>query len=146
MTYLVNGLSLNEEYEGSAVNIRMRGRKVYEYALRKVPALIKRVIDKNGTDIKDIKKILLHQANAKMDHAMIERLFKLYNIKEYPESVAPMTVQKFGNSSVATVPTMYDLIIRHQLGGHRFHPGDSIIFGSVGAGMNINAILYKFPT
>lgn len=146
MTYLVNGLSLKEDYKGSAVNIRMRGRKVYEYALRKVPALVKRVIEKGDTDIRDIKKVLLHQANAKMDHAMIERLFKLYNISEIPKSVAPMTVQKFGNSSVATVPTMFDLIERKQLGEHRFHPGDSIVFGSVGAGMNINAILYRFPS
>ena len=122
----------------------MRGRKVYEYALRKVPALIKRVIDNADMDVESIRKILLHQANAKMDHAMIERLFRLYNINEVPKDVAPMTVQKFGNSSVATVPTMFDLIAKKQLGNHEFHAGDHIVMGSVGAGMNINAILYKF--
>lgn len=143
MTYLTNDKSLKEDYEGSQVNIKMRGRKVYEYALRKVPALIKRVIDNSETDIADIKKVLLHQANAKMDHAMIERLFKLYNISEVPHNVAPMTVQKFGNSSVATVPTMYDLIVKKQLGTHEFNSGDHIVLGSVGAGMNINAIVYK---
>lgn len=145
MTYLLNDKSLKENYEGSKINIKMRGRKVYEYALRKVPALMKRVIDNSGLTISDIQKVLLHQANAKMDHAMIQRLFKLYNISEVPAQIAPMTVQKFGNSSVATVPTMYDLISKRQLEGHAFHPGDNIVFGSVGAGMNINAIVYKIP-
>lgn len=145
MAFLTNDESLNADYEGSKVNIKMKGRKVYEYALRKVPALIKRTIDKSGFSITDIDKILLHQANAKMDHAMIQRLFKLYGQKEVPDDIAPMTVQMFGNSSVATIPTMYDLISKHQLGNHKFHPGNNLVFGSVGAGMNINAIVYKIP-
>lgn len=145
MDYLTNNVSLKEDYEGSKINIKMRGRKVYEYALRKVPALLKRSIDRAGLDIKDIRKVLLHQANAKMDHAMVQRLFKLYDINEIPDDIAPMTVQKFGNSSVATVPTMYDLIAKKELGNHEFNPGDYIVFGSVGAGMNINAIVYKMP-
>lgn len=145
MTYLLSDTSLKGDYEGSKLNIRMRGRKVYEYALRKVPALIKRVIDKSGIEIQDIQKILLHQANAKMDHAMIQRLYKLYQLTDIPTDVAPMTVQKFGNSSVATVPTMFDLIAKNQLGNHKFQKGDNIVMGSVGAGMNINAIVYKFP-
>lgn len=145
MTYLLNDKSLKEGYEGSKINIKMRGRKVYEYALRKVPALMKRVVEKSEVNIEDIKKILLHQANAKMDHAMIQRFFKSYGIENIPHDVAPMTVQKFGNSSVATVPTMYDLITKKQLGNHEFHSGDHIVLGSVGAGMNINAIVYKMP-
>src|SRR5690606_1021074 len=143
MTYLTNDKSLKDDYEGSKINIKMRGRKVYEYALRKVPAVMKRVIDNSGLTITDIDKILLHQANAKMDHAMIERLFKLYDRTEAPHDVAPMTVQKFGNSSVATVPTMFDLISKKQLGEHEFQSGNHIVLGSVGAGMNINAIIYK---
>lgn len=145
MSYLTNGVSLNEGKEGSYINIKMKGRKVYEYALRKVPALIKRVIDNAGLDISDIDKVLLHQANAKMDHAMVNRLFSLYNVKEIPENVAPMTIQKFGNSSVATVPTLYDLVSKGKLGDFSFKSGTHIAFGSVGAGMNINAFVYKIP-
>ena len=145
MEFLRNGKSLNEEFKRDSFNISMKGRKVYEYALQKVPAAIKELIDQKGLDISDINKVLLHQANAKMDHAMILRLFRLYGKKEIREGVDPMTVQKFGNSSVATVPTMFDLINRQQLGNHKFEKGDIIVFGSVGAGMSINAALYKFP-
>src|SRR5690625_7280969 len=121
----------------------MRGRKVYEYALRKVPALLKRSIDRAGLDIKDIRKVLLHQANAKMDHAMVQRLFKLYDINEIPDDIAPMTVQKFGNSSVATVPTMYDLIAKKELGNHEFNAGDYIVFGLFCEGVTRDANVLK---
>lgn len=109
LDYLSNGCSLNPEVGPERLFIRMRGRKIYEYALKNVPDAIKDTISQAGLDIDDIDKILIHQANAKMDHAIIHRLFKLYG-KEYREEIAPMTIQEFGNSSVATVPTMYDLI------------------------------------
>lgn len=145
MDYLKNAPSLNVEYNEIPKSITMKGRKVYEYALRNVPVAMQKLIEEADVDIRDIKKILLHQANAKMDHAMVKRFFGLNGIKEVPEDIAPMTVQEFGNSSVATVPTMFDLVKRGELGQHRFNSGDKIILGSVGAGMNINAILYQFP-
>jgi 3-oxoacyl-[acyl-carrier-protein] synthase-3 len=123
----------------------MQGRKIYEYALKNVPTAIKETIDMAGLTIQDINKVLIHQANAKMDYAMIDRLHRLYNIKDYDHSIAPMTIQEFGNSSVATIPTMYHLILTHQLGEHQFAKNGNIVMTSVGAGMNINCIIYKFP-
>ena len=81
-----------------------------------------------------------------MDHAMVSRLFRLFGKKEYDPAVAPMTIQQFGNSSVATIPTMYDLIRRGEMEGQQFHPGDRVVMASVGAGMNINCIIYQIPT
>lgn len=143
MTYLVNGKSLNPDYEGSIKNINMKGRKVYEFVLKNVPPAIKELLDEANLDIDEIDKILLHQANAKMDHAMIQRLYKLYG-KKAPENVDPMTVQFLGNTSVATVPTMFDLIAKGQLQPHHFNANDKIIMASVGAAMNINAVIYQF--
>ena len=145
LCYLENGPSLNLEHNQSQLFIRMRGRKIYEYALKNVPDAIKATIDKAGLDISDIHKILIHQANAKMDYAMIGRLFKLYGKKDYDHAISPMTIQQFGNSSVATVPTLFDLIRKGKMKGQSFTPGSHIIFTSVGAGMNINCVVYKFP-
>ncbi len=50
-----------------------------------------------------------------MDYAMIERLHKLYDVKNYDHAISPMTIQEFGNSSVATIPTMFDLIIKGKM-------------------------------
>lgn len=124
--------------------LKMQGRKVYEFALTYVPTVIKLALEKAKVDLSEIKKILIHQANEKMDHAIAERLFKLYKLPVKVEDVMPMTVSFLGNSSVATVPTLLDLIIKGKIEGHAILPGDKIIFASVGAGMNINAVVYQF--
>ncbi|WP_262152519.1 3-oxoacyl-ACP synthase III family protein [Chryseobacterium foetidum] len=145
LNYLANGPSINKDAEQSRLYVRMQGRKIYEYALKNVPAAIKETIEDANLSIEDIDKILIHQANAKMDYAMIERLHKLYDIKEYNHSISPMTIQEFGNSSVATIPTMFDLIVKGKMEGHSFQEKGNIVMTSVGAGMNINAIVYRFP-
>jgi 3-oxoacyl-[acyl-carrier-protein] synthase-3 len=122
----------------------MDGRKIYEYALKNVPHLIQQTLDKSGTDIRDVKKVLVHQANGKMDEAILKRLFKLNGITDAPMDVMPMTIAHFGNSSVATVPTLLDLILKNKLNGHQINKGDIVVFTSVGAGMNINSMVYKF--
>lgn len=125
--------------------LKMQGRRLYQYALENVPKTVKAGLDKLGLQITDIRKVLLHQANGKMDDAILHRLFKLYNIKEVPESIMPMTISWLGNSSVATVPTLLDLITRQEMDGHDLQNGDIIILASVGAGMNINSIVYRIP-
>ena len=141
--YLFYGKSYNPKADEKTKYIKMRGRKVYEFALTNVPAAMKECLDKANIDILEIKKILIHQANAKMDDAIVKRLYKLFNV-DSPEKIMPLTVDRFGNSSVATVPTMYDLIVRNKLGDHKIEKGDKIIFASVGAGMHINAMVYQY--
>ncbi len=146
LNYLEASPSINKDAEQKTLYIRMHGRKIYEYALKNVPIAVKETMDIAGIGIDDVDKILMHQANAKMDHAMVSRLFKLYKKSGYDLDVAPMTIQKFGNSSVATIPTMYDLIAKGELGNHTFKKGGFVVMGSVGAGMNINCIVYKTPS
>jgi 3-oxoacyl-[acyl-carrier-protein] synthase III len=104
---------------------------------------MKQCLDKSGIDIKDLKKVFLHQANEKMDDGIIRALYKLYGIKEAPEHIMPMNIHKFGNSSVATVPTLYDLVQKGKMDNHSLEKGDVVLFASVGAGMNINAFSYR---
>lgn len=141
--YLENNVSLNPNLESTKTYIRMRGRKIYEYALKHVPDAIKQTMDSVNIGIDDVAKILIHQANAKMDHAMVKRLHKLYGRSSYHEDIAPMTIQQLGNSSVATIPTMYNLIKTKTLGHHEIQSNDLLVMASVGAGMNINCIIYK---
>lgn len=140
--YIYFGKTNNQEISEKQRFIKMYGRKIYEFALSNVPAAMKSCLDQSGVDIKDVKKILIHQANEKMDEAIVQRFYKLYDMK-MPEGIMPMTINKLGNSSVATVPTLYDMILKGELEGHSINKGDIILFASVGAGMNINAIVYK---
>ncbi len=121
----------------------MNGRKVYEYALKHVPLAMKDCIDKAGVAITEIKKIFIHQANEKLDEAIVRELYKLYNVNEVPENCMPMNIQKLGNSSVATIPTLYNMVLKGELAGYEIHSGDIVLFASVGAGMNINAVCYR---
>jgi 3-oxoacyl-[acyl-carrier-protein] synthase III len=133
-------------YPGSDPKVRyikMKGRKVYEYAMTHVPAAMKECLDKSGVSIHDLKKVFIHQANEKMDDGIIKRLYHLYGIKEVPEFIMPMSIHWLGNSSVATIPTLYDLVQKGEAPPHALHKGDVILFASVGAGMNINAVCYR---
>ncbi len=143
--YLTSGTSLNSQYEKDELFIRMQGHKVYVYALTNVPKVVKRSLQLAGLTLSDVKKVLIHQANEKMDQAILERVFRLYKIKDIPEGIMPMSISFLGNSSAATIPTLFDLIFKGKLDNHRFESGDIIIFTSVGAGMMINSVVYKFP-
>ncbi|GAB5565754.1 MAG: ketoacyl-ACP synthase III [Winogradskyella sp.] len=141
--YLFFGKSNNQELDPDTRYIKMYGRKIYEFALTNVAQAMKDCLEKSGVDISEVKKVLIHQANEKMDEAIIKRFYRLYKTKA-PEDIMPMSIHKLGNSSVATVPTLYDLIRNDKLDDHKINKGDVIIFASVGAGMHINAIVYRY--
>ncbi len=142
--YLFSGKSSNPDFVSDEQYIKMDGRKIYEYALKNVPLVIQQALQKSNTELADVKKVLVHQANGKMDEAILKRLFKLYGFPEAPHDVMPMTISTYGNSSVATVPTLLDLIMKGKMKKHQFNMGDRVVFASVGSGMNINAMVYQF--
>jgi 3-oxoacyl-[acyl-carrier-protein] synthase-3 len=104
---------------------------------------MKAALDKSGIDIDQVKKVLIHQANEKMDEAIIQRFYRLYGRKANPEEIMPMNISELGNSSVATVPTLYDMILNNRIPKHTISSGDILLFASVGAGMNINSFVYR---
>lgn len=136
--------SFNSERDDT-LYLKMDGRKLYQYALSNVPGVVKSSLDKAQLTFDDVQKVLIHQANAKMDKAILQRLGKLYNKDEVSEELMPMTISWLGNTSVATVPTLLDLILRNKMDGHKISSGDNIVLASVGAGMNINSVVYKMP-
>lgn len=140
--YLFCGKSYHPDEDEHTQYIKMFGRKIYEFALTNVPLALKSCLDASGKSIADVKKVFLHQANEKMDEAIIKRLYRLFKFP-MPEKALPMCINKLGNSSVATIPTLLDLVFKGKLEGHHLEKGDIILLGSVGAGMNINAITYQ---
>ncbi len=125
--------------------MKMAGRKVYEFALSKVPAAMKQCLDDCKVPVESLKKIFIHQANEKMDLAIVKAFYALYDIHDVQEFILPMNIRELGNSSVATVPTLLDMVRNGKIAGHSLHPGDIILLASVGAGMNINAVCYALP-
>lgn len=141
--YIYFDRSFNPDIEENTKYIKMHGRKIYNFALSKVPLAMKKCLDESGFKINQLKKVFIHQANGKMDEAIITRFYQLYN-ETPPKGIMPMSIKNLGNSSVATIPTLYDLYLQGEFGGNDFKKGDIIMFASVGAGMNINAITYQY--
>ena len=141
--YLFFGKSYNNEACQDTKYIKMEGRKIYEFALVHVPDAMKKCLDESKYNIDQVNKIIIHQANEKMDEAIVERFYKLYGLK-MPENIMPMVIQKLGNSSVATIPSLLTMILKGELENHEIQKGDIVLFASVGAGMNINAFVYQF--
>jgi 3-oxoacyl-[acyl-carrier-protein] synthase-3 len=137
--------SYNPNFNGSDLFLKMNGHRLYEYALRFVPKVVKEAVTRAGLDLRDVSKILIHQANAKMDEAILERIYKLFGTDPAPDKVMPMTISWLGNSSVATIPTLLDLMLKGRLEHQRLESGQRIVLAAVGAGMNINALVYGIP-
>ncbi|WP_431164667.1 3-oxoacyl-ACP synthase III family protein [Tenacibaculum halocynthiae] len=141
--YLFFDRSYNKDTNSDINYMKMHGRKIYEFALNNVPNAMKAALDKSGIEINQLKKVFIHQANEKMDEAIIKRFYRLYN-KPVPEGIMPMSIHKLGNSSVATVPTLLNLVLKGEIENQHIEKGDVIMLASVGSGMNINAIVYKY--
>lgn len=140
---LMMGPSYKKEAFLEALFLKMEGRKLYKYALSTVAGAVKEALERASLDLCDVAKVLIHQANGKMDEAILAALYELYGIPAPPERVMPMTISWLGNSSVATIPTLLDLIRRGRLEDHRIRSGDILVFASVGAGMHVNAVVYR---
>lgn len=141
--YLYFGASNAPDQDPNAGYMKMLGRKIYEYSLTQVPLAMKLSMERSGLPIEDLKKILIHQANEKMDEAIVLRFYKQYRLKVDLQEKMPMNIQALGNSSVATIPTLYNMILKGQIENHHISPGDLLMFASVGAGMNINSFVYR---
>jgi len=139
------GKSYNPKRNGEDLFLKMYGHEIYKYAVKTVPKVVKKNLEKTGLDLQDVNKVLIHQANEKMDTAILKRLFKLYNTNDIPTDIMPMTISWAGNSSVATLPTLFDLIQKGKMENHELNSGDIAVFASVGAGMNVNSMVYRMP-
>ena len=78
--FIYFGPSYNQEETCARNYIKMYGRKIYEFAITQVPQAMKQCMEEAGEDINDLKKVFIHQANEKMDEAIIKRFYKLYDM------------------------------------------------------------------
>ncbi len=124
--------------------VKMKGRMVYRYAVQNVPGVVMDALKSADIPISQIKSFLLHQANEKMLRAIVDRLLTQNNLEGDIDALLPLSVQWFGNSSVATIPTLLTMILNGDLPPHVLSAGDDIVFGAVGAGMHANAMVYRF--
>jgi 3-oxoacyl-[acyl-carrier-protein] synthase-3 len=144
ITCIYQGTSYAEDSE-KCTYFKMNGRDVYKYATTWVPKVIKAALDKAGKSIEDVDMFLFHQANGKMLSAIAHNIAVLFEQPDYNfEGKIPTTIEFLGNTSVATIPTMLDLIRQKKMKKYKIKKGQLVVMASVGAGMHCNAMVYKF--
>ena len=137
------GASLNRETTGHCF-FKMNGQRVYKYATTWLPQVIRQALDKVEITPSEVDYFFFHQANAKMLRVIASNLMDLYGItdQQYVDKI-PSSISFLGNTSVATIPTLFDLVNKQQMEGFTLKEGQTYVFASVGAGMHCNAVVYK---
>jgi 3-oxoacyl-[acyl-carrier-protein] synthase-3 len=102
----------------------MNGREVYKFAVRALVDSCREALAANHLSASDVTYVIAHQANKRILDATLERL-------EIPSSKCWMNLEKYGNTSAASVPTTLDEANR----AGWFKPGDTILVTAIGAGM-----------
>jgi 3-oxoacyl-[acyl-carrier-protein] synthase-3 len=114
-------------------HIRQDGGPVFKYASRKLAEVPKLLLERNGFTIADLDLLVVHQANARIIDAAVERL-----------GIAPeraiKNIDRYGNTTAATIP----LALGTAIDERRVKKGDLVMLASVGAGMTIGATLMRW--
>jgi 3-oxoacyl-[acyl-carrier-protein] synthase III len=114
-------------------HIRQDGGPVFKYASRKLAEVPKLVLERNGFTVADLDLLVVHQANARIIDAAVERL-----------GIAPeraiKNIDRYGNTTAATIP----LALGTALDERRVKKGDLVMLASVGAGLTVGATLMRW--
>jgi 3-oxoacyl-[acyl-carrier-protein] synthase-3 len=104
--------------------VRMNGRQVFKLAVQNLEQISREVLDRAGWGLEEVDHVMVHQANQRIIEAVASRL-------ELPAEKVHMNIERTGNTSSATIPTLLDEINR----AGRLKPGDRILCASFGAGL-----------
>lgn len=134
-------LSCVSRTEGNFLNGRepglgymyMNGQEVFKFAVKKVPECIHQVLDESEVSIEDVSCFVLHQANYRIVEAVAKRL-------KQPLEKFPMNMDKYGNTSGASIPLLLDEMNREG----RLKRGDKIVLAGFGAGLTWGAALLEW--
>ncbi len=111
----------------------MDGRTVFKNAVRRLPEVAKETLDKAGLSLEDIDLVIPHQANLRINQAVQKTL-------NLPDEKVFNNIQKFGNTTAASIPIALDEAIEM----NRIGPGSTVLFLALGAGLTWGGMVYRF--
>ncbi|MFT4107620.1 MAG: beta-ketoacyl-ACP synthase III [Lacrimispora sp.] len=111
----------------------MDGQEVFKFAVKTVPESINKVLAESETGIEEIKYFILHQANYRIFESIAKRL-------KIPMEKLPTNLERFGNTSGATIPILLDEMNREG----KLQQGDKLILAGFGAGLTWGATLLEW--
>ena len=118
--------------DGDAALIHMDGREVFKHAVTKLPKSITAVCQKAGVSVGEVDWFVAHQANARINEAIASRL-------NVPLEKMPSNIERFGNTSAATIPILLDEMRRDG----RLKPDQLVCVAALGAGFHWGSLLIR---
>ncbi|MEP7053348.1 MAG: 3-oxoacyl-[acyl-carrier-protein] synthase III C-terminal domain-containing protein [Pseudomonadota bacterium] len=118
--------------DGDATLIHMDGREVFKHAVTKLPKSILAVCKKAEIPVEKVDWFVAHQANLRINEAIASRL-------GVPLEKMPSNIERFGNTSAATIPILLDEMRRDG----RLQPGQLICVAALGAGFHWGSMLIQ---
>jgi 3-oxoacyl-[acyl-carrier-protein] synthase-3 len=117
--------------DGSA--FKMVGKDVFKYAVRKMGDAVEKLLKEQGVTVGEIDTLIPHQANIRILKSLAERV-------GLPFEKVFTTIQKYGNSSAASLPIALDEANREGL----LHHGDLLLFSVFGGGFTWGVVLLRW--
>ena len=115
--------------------MKMNGREVFRFATRVMVSSAQRVLESAGYQPEDVDLYVPHQANKRIiDHAVREL--------GIPEEKVVVNVDRFGNTSAASIPICLDEMLRESL----VEVGDRVLMTGVGTGLTWGSALIEWPS
>lgn len=111
----------------------MDGQEVFKFAVKKVPEIIKELLEENRTSLEEIRYFVLHQANYRIIESVAKRLKA--DISKFPANM-----EHYGNTSGGSIPLLLDEMNRKGM----LAPGDKIVLSGFGAGLTWGATLVEW--
>jgi len=126
-----SGPDRNTFCDGSAFN--MVGKDVFKYAVREMGDAVENLLRRKGVSVTDIDLLIPHQANIRILKSLAERVNLSFK-KVYT------TIQKYGNSSAASLPVALDEANREG----RLQKDDLLLFSVFGGGFTWGVMLWRW--
>ena len=117
-------------HPGDEQKLYQDGREVFRFAVKVFPEMVEKLVARNGITLDDVQYIIPHQANARIISAAARKL-------DVPEERIVVNVDRFGNTSAASIPLAYPDIYED------LEPGKYVITVGFGFGLAWAANLYR---
>ncbi|UCG56101.1 MAG: ketoacyl-ACP synthase III [Phycisphaerales bacterium] len=115
------------------IYMKIKGRQVYQQAVRRIVEAVTECMDHYGLHIDDVGMVISHQMNARIIESVAKRL-------ELPDEKVFINIAEYGNTSAASVPIAFDECVRTG----KVKRGDIVIFVAFGAGLTWGANVIEY--
>lgn len=114
--------------------LKMDGRTIFDFAVRKVPKSIKSVVEKANLSLDSVDCIVSHQANSRILKVIAKKI-------NFPEERFAANIAEYGNTSAASIPILLDQLIT--TGELKLGSQKKIIITGFGGGLTWGSLLIQ---